>query len=773
MKKLLFFCLALKITLTYSQVDYTDRWEDFFSYNNVKDVAFAQNQLYAIADNAVFTYNFANQETEKISSVNGLSGEATSAVYYDPNLNRLIIGYQNGLIEIVNEDRSIRVSPDILNFTQSGEKSINHISANGSTLYLSTPFAIVEYDLENLEFGSTFFIGPNSQALRINKTIIVDNDIYAATENGLYQADLSNPNLIDFNNWSLLQAGNFSSIEWFNNTLFLTSNNNLQRFSNGTLTTIRSFSSNIISVESSTTNLVVSESTSAHVFDQIISEIATVSRTTDYSFTLNSAFINNGQVYLATQQYGVLNTTISTSNQFTEIHPEGPLSNDVFSLTAKENNLWVVYGGYSGTFAVSNTQAGYSHFNGESWINTPYDNNNPIPDLVDVTFDPENINRVYISSFGDTGDVSTRRTGGLMAVENDVITEFYNQANSGLEDIFPNDPNRVTVRVSGSVFDNQGNLWVTNIGVSRELKKFANGAWTSYDISSVKFQNSFGLYEIVVDRANNIWIGSRNDGAIVFNENGSRLRSLTTTSTQGSLPSGNVRTIAVDNNNRIWIGTLSGLVVFNNANNVFNAGVVDAEPIIFSEDGIARRLLGDQTVNSIVVDGADNKWFGTDNGGVVYTSPNGETTLATFSRDNSPLPSNRIVKITVDENNGKVFFATDKGVVAYNSNVSPFGETLGAIYAYPNPVRNFHNTVTIDGRNGTHLPRGTNVKIVDVAGNLVFETNVIEGQELQGGKVVWDKKNLAGKPVASGIYIVLLSNDDASETTTTKIAIIN
>ena len=62
---------------------------------------------------------------------------------------------------------------------------------------------------------------------------------------------------------------------------------------------------------------------------------------------------------------------------------------------------------------------------------------------------------------------------------------------------------------------------------------------------------------------------------------------------------------------------------------------------------------------------------------------------------------------------------------------------------------------------------------MDVAGNLVYETNVIEGQEVQGGKVVWNKKNLAGNSVASGVYIVLLSNDDASETATAKIAIVN
>jgi len=102
-----------------------------------------------------------------------------------------------------------------------------------------------------------------------------------------------------------------------------------------------------------------------------------------------------------------------------------------------------------------------------------------------------------------------------------------------------------------------------------------------------------------------------------------------------------------------------------------------------------------------------------------------------------------------------------------------FGTILGDVYAYPNPALKNHQTVTTDGRNGIHLPKGTNIKILDVAGNLVYETNVEEGQELKGGKAVWDKRNLAGNKVASGIYIVLLSNDDASETAVTKIAIVN
>jgi hypothetical protein len=363
-----------------------------------------------------------------------------------------------------------------------------------------------------------------------------------------------------------------------------------------------------------------------------------------------------------------------------------------------------------------------------------------------------------------------------LVVENDEIETFYNQLNSPLEDIVATDSNRVTIRVNGSAIDSQGNLWVTNIGVPNELKKLSvNGQWSSFDMRSVKTNGADGLSEMVIDRNNSIWYGSRNNGVFVFNENGNRKRALIAAPNLGNLPDANVSALAVDRSNSIWIGTKNGLVVYTGASGVFEDTVIKAQPIVINgdENGFGERLLGNQAVNAIAVDGGDNKWFGTDNGGVVYTNPNGQETIAIFSKRNSPLPSNRIFKIKVDNSSGKVYFATDKGIVAYNSNVSPFGDVLGAVYAYPNPVLKNHETVTIDGRNGTHLPRGTNVKIIDVAGNLVYETNVVEGQELQGGKVVWNKLNLAGNKVVSGIYVVLLSNDDASETSVTKIAIVN
>ena len=210
-----------------------------------------------------------------------------------------------------------------------------------------------------------------------------------------------------------------------------------------------------------------------------------------------------------------------------------------------------------------------------------------------------------------------------------------------------------------------------------------------------------------------------------------------------------------------------------NASNLFNQSVVNAEPVIILDDGVPKKLLGESVVNSIAIDGADNKWFGTLSGGALQTNPNGSTTLNNFNKFNSPLPSNTILKIAIDSNSGLVYFATDKGIVAFNSNVSVYGESLTEVYAFPNPSTKTNEFITIDGRNGTHLPKGTNVKIVDTAGNLVYETNVQEGDELFGGKVVWNKTNLAGKKVASGVYIVLLTANDNTETQVAKIAIIN
>ncbi|WP_456376277.1 type IX secretion system anionic LPS delivery protein PorZ [Lutibacter sp.] len=765
MRKIIQLFILVFVNTTIAQIDYSNSWEDFYSYNNVKDFIKVDTKIYAIVDNAIFTFDTSTGNIAKISSVNGLSGETTTSLYYSKAFDKVIIGYKTGLLEIVDSNNTITIAKDIVNFNYSGSKEINDITEYNNKLYLSTSFAIIEYDIENLEFGDTFFIGNQSSELSINQIKIYESTIYAATEDGVFTASAENSNLIDFNNWTPHFSGNFSAIEVFNNKVYVSSNRTLYTIENNILVEQKRYPATIRNLKSSKENLTINTQRGVYVNDVNNTEIInyTTSATDLYYYNLNTAFFEENTLFLGTSEFGILKSNLQNISNFEEIHPEGPVSNLSFSINVNNNNLWVVYGGYTSSYRPLGKRFGYSHFNGTNWLNTPYSETN-VRDLVHITFDPNNNNKVYLSSWG----------GGMLVVEDDVVTMHWNHTNSGLEKLVYSNPNYVSIRINGSAFDTQGNLWIANAWVDERIKKYsADGNWSSFDMSSVITNPALGLNELVMDKTNTIWIGSRRNGVLVFNENGNNKKALTTEQTKGALPDLNAKTIKVDNNNRIWIGTKKGLVVYNNAANVFTTNNTDAEPIIILDDGIPKKLLGEQPINTIAIDGADNKWFGTETGGVLQTNPSGTTTLKNFHKDNSPLPSNTILKIAVDASTGKVFFATDKGIVAFNSNVASYGETLPEVYAYPNPSTKNNEFITIDGRNGTHLPNNTNIKILDTAGNLVYETNTKEGQELFGGKVVWNKTNLAGTKVASGIYIVLLSTKDASETRVAKIAIIN
>ncbi|MFD1315024.1 type IX secretion system anionic LPS delivery protein PorZ [Namhaeicola litoreus] len=765
-----FICLNtfLFSALVFSQEDFSNLWEDHYSYNNVKDLVIREDQIFAAADNAAFIYNEDSGSTKKFSSVFGLSGKTTTSIIFSEIADSFVLGYETGLIEIVDNNGNIRLANDIERLDISGQKQINHIAEFENLLYLSTPFGIVEYNMKNLRFGDTFYIGAGSVPVFVNETTVFNKTIFAATTDGIFSANVENPNLIDFNNWKQPTGellGNFSSITVFNNRPFTAKGNILYEMLDNVLIPRQTFDENILALRASDQFLSVTLNNMAIVLSTNLQTIDRAGSSNDYRFSLNTSFTQKNEIYLGTKEFGILKKKFF-SDVYEEIHPVGPTSNEVFSITAQNGDVWVVYGGYDAAFTPLNKRAGFSHYreSENSWFNQGFDPTFPALDLVNITLDPMIEGKAYLSSWNS----------GILVLENDEPVVLWNDTNSGLEDLYPPGNPNSSIRINGTAFDYSGNLWVANAWVPNRLKKLeTNGNWKSVNLSSIITNEAFGLTELVVDRSNNIWIGSRRNGALVYRENGDLKKALITETSKGNLPDLNVISLAVDRNNRVWLGTRKGLVVFSNPSSLFSEDIYAAEPIIVEDDGIPKRLLGDQPINTIAIDGADNKWFGTDTGGVLCTNGSGQETLYSFNKDNSPLASNRILKISIDDSSGKVYIATDKGIVAFKNNVSPYGEALDEVYAYPNPAKSEHETITIDGRNGTHLPRGTNVKILDVAGRLVFETNVIESQSPNGGKVVWNKKNLAGRTVASGVYLVLLTLPDTSETSITKIAIIN
>lgn len=211
-----------------------------------------------------------------------------------------------------------------------------------------------------------------------------------------------------------------------------------------------------------------------------------------------------------------------------------------------------------------------------------------------------------------------------------------------------------------------------------------------------------------------------------------------------------------DLNGNVWVGTDDGVMEFRNVSNIFNAGYSIRRPKIARNDGTnyADFLLDGQRVNAIVVDGANRKWIGTNASGLLLMSEDGTEEIAHFTEGNSPLISNQINSLALDQETGELFIATDKGLMSYKTDATESGNDFEKIKVFPNPVReNFTGVITIDG-----LVDGSLVKITDAAGNLVYRT------KSNGGRAVWDGRNLSGRRVVAGVYFILGSVERGGET---------
>ena len=168
-------------------------------------------------------------------------------------------------------------------------------------------------------------------------------------------------------------------------------------------------------------------------------------------------------------------------------------------------------------------------------------------------------------------------------------------------------------------------------------------------------------------------------------------------------------------------------------------------------------------IKAITIDAANRKWIGTLDNGVFLVSEDGTETIHHFNTDNSPLPSNYIESIAVNDKTGEVFIGTDKGIASYKSDATISEEKLEDknIYAYPNPVRaNYNGNISIVG-----LTDECNVKIVDGAGYIINEGTS------NGGMYTWNGRNQKGEKVSSGVYHILLYDKNGKEGEVTKIVI--
>ncbi len=739
-------------------------WKGYFSYNEVKDISQSTNRFFAASENALFSKNLQTNVIKTTNTVDGLSGQTITALYHSTISNKTMIGYENGLIIILNEnDGTIVNVVDIINKQLPPQlKKVNHFMEYEGIVYVSCDFGIVQYNLTTMGFGDTYFIGVGIAEIVITQTAVFNNYIYAATATqGVKRADINNPNLIDATQWSTVASGNFAGVTSFGPELIaLSTIGQLSRYNGSAFSPFANVPP-ASDIRSSIDYMIVTTPSKVLLYNQNLANTVQInsSQIVDYTPEFTCATVIGTTVYMGTKEDGVFTTSVDNPSAFEMIKPDGPLRNNIFSINASSPNTWVVYGDYDGSYnPYPLSKYGISRYTNESWVNILYDDlkpaNGEVSDLVRVTVNPNNPSQIFVSSFFN----------GLLKIENDELVEVYNETNSTLESIFPSNAPKDEIRIEQSAFDKQGNLWMTNGIVKNGLKvMLANGSWQEYSLEGIL--NNYGedrQGRLVVDRNNTKWFVTYDNGVIGFNENGNIFKKITMGSDSGNLPIQDARSLAIDNRNQLWIGTRKGLRVLPSVDRFLSDDNLTTNPIIILEEDVAQELLYEQFITDIAVDGANNKWIGTADAGVFMVSSNGQETKYIFNTNNSPLPSNVINDIEINGTTGEVFIATNKGMVSFKGTSTSAVEDLSKVIVYPNPVRpEYVGTVKITGL----LDRAT-VKITDIGGNLVYETTS------QGGTIEWDTTAFGKYRVASGVYMIFISASDGIETKVKKVMII-
>ena len=790
MLKIRFFSfLILTVSLFYGQqnklsieteTSIYSNWNTYFSYNLISSIDNGESVIYFASYNSIFSYDTSSNQIEKFDTLNELSGDEISAFYYSEINNNIVIGYSSGFLQIIDlNSNSIINIYDILNkpTIPPNKKTINDFFQSGDQLLISTGYGVSIYNLNGYEFGDTYYIGDFATQINVTSTVIHENFIYASSPDlGILRANI-NSNLIDFNNWQTIYFGDIQELLYDGENIFFYTDNSIMRINDEEITSILTLENQIININSSDSKFIIITVEKCLIYNDQLTQLVYEIDSETYSSGFNEGIIKDNYIYIATNEKGVLIIN-NNSGDFSYLKPDGPLENDIFSVETLNNKTWVSYGNYTEYFNPYPLKfSGLSNYdeNLNSWFNISKDS---IPEsavnLNNISINPFNNDNVFISSF----------EGGILEIEDLNIIEFYDNNNSGLESLSINDPLYESVRISDLEFDQNGVLWILNSRIDSPLKSFNldNNSWNSYDFTEIindGFQDELGFNDIEIDDYGNKWIAGLRSGLIGFNnESGTNQLRKVFSQDQSNMPSSYVKSIAVDNNNHIWIGTIQGLRVLYNTSNFFDTSVVTTQQIVILEDGIPRELLEQQYISDIEVDGANNKWVATIGSGVFYFSPNGQQTIHHFTKENSPLPSNNINDISINYSNGKVYFATDNGLVSYNTGSTSSSENFSNTYVYPNPVRPEFNT-EFEKVKITGLTQNVNIKITDIEGNLVAEaqSNINSryrnfNLEIDGGTAFWNGKNLRNRLVSSGVYIIMLSDLDSYETKVLKLMIV-
>ncbi len=699
-------------------------WRLHLSYNTITSVAIAPQEIYGAAQSGILVLSREDNSISAFNTLNGLSETGISCIGYDDATQQLFVGFADGSLDIIkgreaHDFNRISSSTDI-----QGSKRINHISFGNNYAYLSADFGLVVFDLHQHEIRETWRgLHHDGGSLKINNSILKDDSIFLATDQGIIAGDL-NDNLLYFGNWKRFADGDLEnpvqSLARFNNTFYAAVRGfGIYKYHNGTWIKENFLSGlNVKTLTASQNFLYIAEG--EHLWRVDLAGNITAIETDRVSIPLDIKVDNQDNIFAGDSLNGLVS---DMSGSFASYLPDGPAHSSSERLSFTDNKLFAL----PGNSGMSGTDIDY--FSNGQWETLT-------TTLGKITDAAMTVNRLYLSSYG--GGIEQSASG---------TSTIFNALNSTLTNTDPLQPS-IFVTALATFHDE---LWATNYGVETSLHSFSNGSWQPHALTvpSAKFAT-----DMVIDLSGNVWMivdPAMGGGVVVYERETGNTFYKTETVGAGGLPSDNVYSICVDRDGYVWTGTDEGVAYF-------FAPHDDAVKPVFEN----RFLLRDEKITAIDVDGGNRKWIGTERGAWVFNAT-GEELVYNFTSENSPLLSNVIRDIEINHQTGEVFFATEKGVISYRADATESTLEFNTIKIFPNPVTSaFAGTVGISG-----LATDAVVKITDISGRLIWETRS------NGGTAAWNVRDYNGRRAATGVYLVFAASADGTESVVGKIAVVD
>lgn len=735
-------------------------WSDHLIYNTANSVAVGNENVYASNGSSIIVYNKEFAELKKMSRINGLTETGISTIAWSEENKTLVIAYTSTNVDLVKNNIIYNI-PDINRKYIPGKKEINRIRTNGKYAYLACSFGIVVVDIIKNEIYDTWKPGTSSENTDVWDITWGNSKIYAATGKGIFSADLANPGLAYFGNWSQIENlpnpnGKYTSLIYSGNKLYANLSDPLSGGDSvyviDVISTVFSFLSGVYntSFDPAANGFTISSPAFVRYFNIDGSLNKTISYNDWGKPNISQAVADNMDIWIADINSGLIRG--ENMSAFSALTLPGPASNNAYSITST-NGKTIICGGAADV----------------SWNNlgrpmqiSIHENNNwtilssgTIIDPMRVLIDPDNNNHLFVSTWG----------GGLLEYENNILVKQYTESNSPLQTIIAGRP---YVRICGLAMDKDKNLWITQTEVPGSIKILKpDGTWivnpVTIDVPTIGdiIITKSGYKWIILPRGSGLFILDDNKTPDVFTDD--RSKKMLIEDTENQIISF-IYSIAEDLDGNIWVGTDQGPYIYYNPERIFDENLKANKIKIPRNDGSGQAdyLLKNETITSIAVDGANRKWLGTFSSGAYHLSPDGTILLKNYNEQNSPIFSNSIVSLALDNKTGDIWFGTSKGIQSLRGNATTGEEKFTNVYTFPNPVReNFTGNVTITG-----LMSNSEIRITDISGNLVYET------VSEGGQATWDLKTYNGRHVTTGVYLVFCASSDGSQSHVTKMLVI-